>query len=116
MKFKINITQKIIDNGRCSSPSNCAFAIAYSELVPVRVGVVIGFLGRGEFNTSEIPISCIGITSEQAEWILKFDMDKTSVKPRSFEVEIPDEVIEYWYGDAVKAAQHIANSEVLIPA
>lgn len=115
MKFKINITQEIIDRGVCGAISKCAFAKAYSELVPVHVGGLISFLSR-EIDVFGFPrlLDSTPQTAEQKEFIKAFD-DGKRVEPTSFEVEIPDKVIEYWYGDAVAAAQHIADSEVLIP-
>lgn len=118
MKFKINITQKIIDESTCGSGYHCAFARAYSELVPVSVSheTIFFLAGKPDSLKRGFIINFVQTSSEQRVWIRNFDNGKENVLPTSFEVEIPDEVIEYWYGDAVKAAQHIANSEVLVPA
>lgn len=112
MKFIMNITQEIIDKGECGNLSKCAFALAYNELVP-NVSVASHIV----FGRSSDYIGCIEavpLTSAQLRFIGDFDNGK-KCSPKSFEVEIPDQVIDYYYGDAVKAAQHIANSKILIP-
>lgn len=110
MKFRINITQEIIDSAKCLNPSSCAFALAYSELVEVMVGSQVYFTrdGRGLNNCVRTPL-----TRKQSDFVRRFDLGE-KVKPTSFEVEIPEEVINRAYGDAVRAAQHIANSQILV--
>lgn len=108
MKFTMNITQEIIDKGKCKDSLGCAFSLAYNELVP-RVHV-IGYLEDGIiFYDHQYQRFCaIGCTPKQRDFIADFDANK-SVSPTTFEVEIPDAVIEYWYGDSVKAVQHLID-------
>lgn len=123
MKFLITITKDVIDRSlMCGTDqsindriSGCAFAIAYGELVPVHVlGLEIQFL-----NDRQRFLDSIKTSFDQREFICAFDLmchtpeERYSLVGRTFEVEIPDNVIEYHYGDSVKAAQKIINNPIL---
>lgn len=127
MKFKLVMTKDVIEksldcgkNGKQDLSNNCAFAVAFKELIPnVQVG-----LGRTAFFKDQYgarPISAVKQTDEQVDFIKVFDdlgkrgtyEARRGLIGEEFDVEIPDEVIEFYHGDAVKAAQKIANSPVL---
>lgn len=131
MEFIIIITKEVIDKSlRCgTSPEdvmvtkNCAFALAYRELIPhTFVGNSIVEFYKDEPSIISSPFGSKILTKPQVDFIREFDFLR--VKPleryqfvgRTFEVEIPDEVIEYHYGDAVKAVQKLIDNPVLKPA
>ena len=130
MKFLIKITKGIIDRsifcGTLNHPQgveysdHCALSEAIGELVPARVQNSI-IIFKNKDNDGGWSVDT---TVEQRRMIRDFDgpiaeggdiRDRYQLVGREVEVEIPDPVIEYWYGDAVKAVERIANSKTLIP-
>ena len=143
MKFTISITKDIIDksltcgvSGLAPSTSageiqmSCAFAVAYNELIPmVYVETeMIYFHGRNR----EL-LTAVHATKEQTRFIEAFDsmnkgnnymyypneyegrfyMNRYTLVGHWFNVEVPDEVIEYWYPDVQKAVDTIIASTSL---
>lgn len=123
MKFKMTITKSIIAATRmCSKENpfhlfeNCAFARAYNELIP-NVSVEsshIYFHAKDTYSDLDCPVQW---TPEQMEFINRFDNatpeQRLEFPEQTFEVEIPDSVIEYWYQSHADAAAKIANSKIL---
>jgi hypothetical protein len=138
MKFTITITKDVIDKSiTCgvrglgdSTAKNlhtsCAFAVAYNELVPlvyVETGDIY-FYGRD--NTQ---LAHVYATREQTKFIETFDsmnrdsdhflisdyfyMNRYKLVGRQFEVEVPDNVIEYWYPNIQQAIDKILASSSL---
>lgn len=104
----MTITQEIIDNSKRGCDSKCALASAYNELVPhvlVRNGIHF-------YNNLDQHIASVSFTEDQPQFIRDFDSGN-KVNPQTFEVEIPDSVIEYWYQSHAEAAAKIANSKIL---
>jgi len=125
MKFKIKITKDVIDKSLlCGTDAknveistNCAFAVAFRELIPVRVWLAETFF----IDEDDEIIARVPNSPEQIGFINNFDRLKNKPEERyklvgqEFDVEIPDAIIEYWYGDAVTATQKIIDSEILKP-
>lgn len=133
MKFQLTITKDILKrSAMCGAfasnprPLNCAFALAFNELVPnvwVKNTHTI-FLKKvtedlpwlADFTSSNI-VAVVENTDPQKEFISLFDtttpVGRIELPEQTFEVEIPEEVINYWFKDASEIAQKIANSEVL---
>lgn len=124
MKFKITITKEVIDKSLMCGvqsgdvTSNCAFAVAYNQIVPF---VQVSHLGALFYKSSgydSLIASCYG-SVEQEDFVTVFDsmyrypQERYSLVGQTFDVEIPDEVIEYWYGDASKAAQKIIDNPIM---
>lgn len=127
MKFKCTVTEEVIQKtAMCGLGEgvdiarNCLFAYIYNCLVGnviVRNNTTI-FLNKAE----DIIIGDIdnGVVIKNA--ISLFDDEKSIEQRRKnflgkeYELEIPDEVIEYWHGDSVKAAQHLIDNPILQPA
>ena len=127
MKFLINITKEIIDKSLMCGTSediipsqNCAFAIAFGNLIPnVNIGISKTFFCKdNKYNCGDTIIN-IDNTIEQMQFIKNFDRMKNNPQERyslvgqTFQVEIPSEVIDYYYSDIAEAAQKIINSEIL---
>jgi hypothetical protein len=129
MKFQLNITKEILrKSSKCSVlqkdiygtsikgldlDRNCAFALAYNQLIP---NVIVS--NNVEFLTpSSSRIAFSYLTEKQSEFILKFDRatpeERIAFPEQSFEVEIPDAVIDYWFKDHVEMAQKIINNPVI---
>ena len=95
MKLKIHITKEILAksmNCRGQASTNCAFAVALREIFPeVSVGYEYVFFEDG--NT-------MSITNSMYCFIRKFDdlvdtpIERLNLPEQSFEIEVPDEVIE----------------------
>lgn len=100
---------------------NCAFGVAYNQLIPYSWTGQLdiwfyksynAFLSGDYFGKCEM-------TDEQSSFVTVFDKLRSTPEKRyslvgqEFEIEIPDEVIEYWYGDSVKAAQKIIDNPIL---
>lgn len=120
MKFKLKITKEILDRSRPYCPTMCALAEGYKELVPyVSVGMK-NVLFFKDCDSSENVYSLrdlmavVRVTREQSDFITDFDRDRIT-KEVELEVEIPDEVIEYWHGDTVEAVQLLIDNPVLKP-
>jgi hypothetical protein len=130
MKFKLTITKKILEasmfcgveggpdpSTATNIASGCAFAKAFNELVP-NVGVENNHTNFYTKDTTMLA-SIRDIDPSKEDFIKRFDsLRKTPylrliMEEESFEVEIPDSVIEYWYQDVVEVAQKIADSPVL---
>lgn len=127
MEFTIEITKEVIDKSlMCGADNydiniseNCAFAVAYNELIPnVSVGPFYVYFGCKDLKNT---IGYSKLTPEQKSFITRFDLlgdtpkERYRLVGRKFEVEIPDEVIDYWHGDHVKVAQKLVNSNILKP-
>lgn len=135
MKFRITITKEVIEKSLMCGvtdkmpqgmgfsaletyvQSNCAFSKAYNQLVQVRVSsAYVRF-----FDEEGIEIAREELTNDQKCFVNVFDnmnekpYERYSLIGQSFDVEIPDAVIEYWYGDAVKAVQKIIDNPILQP-
>lgn len=124
MKFELKITKDILRKSmmcgvnNMMTSRNCAFALAFNELVPfVSVaGPYVRFISN-TYHESYI----VYTTEEQRNFIYQFDRLRDTPKERlnlpeqTFQVEIPDRVLSWWYDDHVKLAQAIANSTCLTP-
>lgn len=121
MKLKLKITKEILIRSRlCTSSDvvdNCAFALAFKEIVPfTQVGSgTTTFLDKtgdtiGRYNHKQ----------DQSIFINNFDSNTSEgrmlMPEQEFEVEIPDNVIEYYYQDYAVLAQKIADSKIFQPA
>lgn len=119
MKFKIKITKEILAKSECNNALKCAFATAFNELIPyVHVGLDVTLFLKGKY---EAHISCVDNTCNQINFIERFDSaitleQKLAIPEQEFEVEILDEVIEYWHGDVVSAAQKLIDNPIMQPA
>lgn len=128
MKFKLTITKDVIDKSLLCSTAydknitavgyNCAFAVAYNELVPnVWVAPHIVYFKRKD-NRAIILTTCV-LSLDQQRFIKEFDSfvsepnKRYGLVGRSFDIEIPDYVIQHHYGDASKAAQKIIDNPIL---
>lgn len=123
MKFTLNITQDLIDEGERENIEACAFALAYRQLIPdaIVTNTSVAIVSSSSKRAMCGIILCAPkyewpLTEEQKNFIQTFDLDKKLVKPTSFEVEIPDEVINSLYSDHVEVVKRLANSEVLVLA
>lgn len=123
MKFKLKITKDILAKAERRSPSSCAFAAAYNELIPdVHVlGGSISFTKRVKAYVDNSDIWCLSTiatvktTLLQEAFIEDFDECIEIEGEPEFDVEIPDEVIAFHYGDATKAVQKLIDNPVLKP-
>lgn len=134
MKFILKITKDILKkSSTCGSgidnhfSSNCAFSLAFRELIPntLVLNYDTHFLRQNtglrtyDLVNSRFPdeIAHISHTQDQTAFIKKFDnatiFDRIHMAEKEFEVEIPDNVIEYYYKDAVEVAQKLINNPVL---
>lgn len=125
MKFKLRITKDILRKSMtCGTnypedvSTNCAFALAFNELVPnTSVGLYLTWF----YNENSEALSYTNLTTEQISFIRQFDRLVTEPEKRlllpeqEFDVEIPDKVINHYYGDSVKAIQHLIDNPVLTP-
>lgn len=117
MKILVTITQDIIDKSRwcghdpsiCVS-SNCALAVAINELVPNAQVKTHRIRFFDSFN------QCIGFAENSNKMIFFIEtFDLTTAHNRDkfigteLLVEIPHEVIEYWYQGAVDKVNKILN-------
>lgn len=125
MKFKLRITKDVLKKssncgrvgGVGSITRNCAFALAFNELVP-NVAVteynVIFYKPESSETFAKVPTS-----TPIVNFIIKFDTalvsERLEFPEQEFDVEIPDNVINFYYGDTVKAVQKLINNPVLIP-
>lgn len=122
MKFKITITKDVIDKSlmcgtfqfKESVSQNCALAICYNQLIPdVGVGYPNVYFSMGLNVVKEY------MPQDQLNFIDAFDnmmcnhMQRYTLVGQTFDVEIPDEVIEYWHGDAVTAAQKLIDNPIM---
>lgn len=131
MKFKITITKEVIDKSlMCGTQkeqskritTNCAFAVAYNELIP-RTNVFHDSVCFDDINGIAIRkldgVIFHRLSFEQKDFIYKFDLmdgephQRYTLVGQTFDVEIPDEVIEYWHGDAVTAAQKLIDNPIM---
>lgn len=125
MKFKLKITKDILRKSMmCGTnypedvSTNCAFALAFNELVP---NTSVGLHHTLFCNENSKALSYTNLTTEQISFIRQFDILATEPEKRlllpeqEFDVKIPDEVINYYYGDSVKAIQHLIDNPVLTP-
>lgn len=125
MKFKIRITKEVIDKSlKCNTnnidfPQNCAFAVAFNELIPGAT-VTQSYTNFYDVNNKRIGVWNYGQEREDIEsFINTFDdmqknpQERYSLVGQEFEIEIPQKVIDYWYSDIVEVIQKIINSEIL---
>jgi hypothetical protein len=124
MKFKVKITQEVIDatcmcGKDCRSVvENCLFAYCYNQLIPkVKVrSLTVDFFSKQD--------ECMIWIDHCFKWeIALFDIYRSYEERRKnflgkeYELEIPDQVIEYWRGDVVEAVQKLINegNKILMP-
>ena len=92
MKIKIHVTKEIIMKGECGEPQKCAVALALSDIVDyVNVGCrsISGVIGGYKFYTI--------LPQEATVFIDDFDFageDRGDLEPISFEIDLPDGIIE----------------------
>lgn len=123
MKFKITITKEVIDKSlMCGVDANilvhtnCAFAVAYNQLIP-NTEVTHSYAWFDDEDGNNIGES--KLMGDQIEFIQTFDCfsddptQRYTLVGQTFDVEIPDEVIEYWHGDAVTAAQKLIDNPIM---
>lgn len=92
MIIEFNVTQKHIDDGECEMAFECAVYLCIKEELCFgnfstfrNIGMV---LGDGKSASIKLPENIF-------EWIKEFDRyRKTESEPITFEVEIPDSVLE----------------------
>ncbi len=127
--FKITITKEVIDKSlMCGTAvensnieyvmGNCGIARAISELIP-NIYVTEGWIRYFDLESNKI-IEEPNIDSEQAKFIRKFDSysktpnNRYSLVGKSFNINIPQEVIDYYYQDKMNEVYEILNkSDVL---
>jgi hypothetical protein len=92
-KLKINVTKENILNGTKCSGSHCAIAIAIKDIFP-NAWVCQKYMRTDVANYKEI----IYLSEEVVSFINRFDRatteDRELINPISFEINIPDSVIE----------------------
>ncbi len=123
MQFKLKITKDILKRSAMCGGSdtslishNCAFALAFRELIP-NTAV---YSEATQFNDVNFKsIKRVHNTPAQIFFIKQFDgaspPERKDMPEQEFDVEIPDEVIEHYYGDATAAAKRLINNPVLKP-
>lgn len=116
MKLQINVTKDIIIKSQfCDEdvPFNCAVSLAIRDIFP-KAGVsplfIVPFVeGKSDFPTAikeQDKSNLIVLPINAVVFISKFDRStprqRLSLEPMSFEIDIPDEVIERINIDEVK--------------
>lgn len=104
MKLKINITRDVLERshmcgyapGKLTRSENCAIAIAIRDLLPeAMVDVEAIWINRERANSFSIEIE---LPWNATDFILSFDNlspgQRLLMKPFSFTIDIPEEVIE----------------------
>lgn len=100
-KFKINITQQVLEDSKMCKHEvgqNCAIAKAISQLFPyINVGASeITFYDNADLDGCYFADSTL--PDEAIDFIAKFDEytpeQRIKMQPFSFEIEVPDEVID----------------------
>jgi len=126
MKFQITITKEVIDKSlKCGAvdseapiTTNCGFAVAYNELIP-NISVTARAVTFRKIGYYGEIIATVDLTKEQRIFIAKFDSFSLTPKERytlvgqKFDVEVPDEVIEYWFKDSVEVVQKIIDNTII---
>jgi len=127
MKFKCTITEEVLratekcgnDDGIAVS-ENCLFAYIYNQLVQ-NVSIsnyAVNFLDR---DNKRIAFKEVNLFHYLNDEISLFDQQPSIEQRRvnflgkEYEIEIPDEVIEYWHPDPVVAVQNLINNSILQP-
>lgn len=125
MKLKLKITKEILEksslcgaaNGGGLLTENCAFAIAFRDIIPNTIVTKCVTYFQSKHNNT---IGAVVHSNKQERFIDLFDLsepvNRLLIPEQEFEVEIPDEVIEYYYQDYAVLAQKIADSKVFQPA
>jgi hypothetical protein len=86
--MRFQVTQEMIDVGKCGSASKCAIALALTEQLPLPPGYyyIVGGVDVDIVNRIGTTIQTIPLSESIAEFIENFDADRTSVSPRSFQI------------------------------
>ena len=95
MKITVKITKETIrESINCGgSPSNCAVARAVREIFPYALVTMyaIHFMGNSAIDDIKLP-------SKASDFIYEFDTtpseDREDIKPLSFEIEVPEALIQ----------------------
>lgn len=103
VKLRISVTKEILEKSMwCNANAenvkyNCAVAVAVRDIFPkAKVFQTILFVDREhEYSENVLPIV---MPTDAFHWIKKFDnsspIERLMLDPISFEIKIPDEVIE----------------------
>lgn len=94
-KLKINITQDILEKSKnCGgNASNCAISTAIRDIFPNAKTYPSGIKQNGNYEECGIHLP-----NEAIDFICKFDFkspeERVKMKPISFEIEVPDVIID----------------------
>lgn len=125
MKFTVTITKEVIDHSlmcqtpgnEMNPPDNCALAYAINQIVPVSVlQIEMVFWGNKKKILCTTRHTAVVHSFIHAFDRLRYDhMRRYELVGSNIEVDIPEEVIEYWHQDAVTAAQKLIDNPILQP-
>lgn len=108
VKLRITVTKEMILTGECRSPNQCAIAKAIKFIFPDAIVLpLVGIFTSAEKYRSRYPIACIKLPDIAAQFIVGFDNcydsgDKSTLDPISFEIEIPEEIVDSTNIDELK--------------
>lgn len=87
MRIEIKMEQRDIDGAERCNPRLCPIVLALRRYILIQdISVLPGSLRIGGYHTS--------LPYELSEFMIKFDKDRNTVKPLTFQVTVPFDLIK----------------------